>query len=329
MKEKTFKPLLAPNDEIDLSTLQYHLLASYKLDGCRLLSKSGQLVTRSLKKLPSKQLNEKFEPIRKYSETEDLILDGEIYAPGIPFQFIVSCFMTQDYEAKLAKKKWTELCEEHDFHMSRDEVFNQLKFYSFDCLDEGMLKDCYFKARYEFMQKCMFRFPEIAFSVEHVICNTPEEIQMLFEQALSDGFEGLILRNPKGMYKFGRASVKQNIIFKYKPFVTTDAIIKGFVQATEVNKDAEKTINELGRSCTSKKAENRHVIEKTSGFIVDFNGKDMKVPIAMTDAQKKYIWSHQEEYIGKWIEYKYMEIGMKKDGLPRIPKFVRMRPDKD
>ena len=149
-----------------------------------------------------------------------------------------------------------------------------------------------------------------------------------FQLALSNGEEGLILRNPDGVYKFGRASIKQNIIFKYKPFVTTDAVIKGFVQSTEVNKDAEKTTNELGRSRTSKRKEDRHLVEKAQSFIVDFNGQDLKVPISMTDKMKKYIWNNQDEYIGKWIEYKYMEIGMKKDGLPRIPKFVRMRDDK-
>ena len=164
--------------------------------------------------------------------------------------------------------------------------------------------------------------------IEQKLLFSPEEVEEYFQEALENSYEGLILRNPEGRYKFNRCTVGQNIIFKYKPFLTTDSIIIGIVQATEVNEDVEKTTNELGRSRTSKRAEDRHTVEKAQSFTVDFEGQELRVPIAMTDVQKKYIWTHQDEYIGKWIEYKYMEVGMKEGGLPRIPKFIRMREDK-
>lgn len=328
MKPKSFLPLLAPNKEIDISSLSYSLLGSVKLDGCRLLAKQGQLVTRSLKNLPNKQYNEKFEPLRQYSEDNNYIIDGEIYAHGVPFQFIVSCFMTQDFEAKTAIKKWKELCEEHDYYITRQEVYDKSMFYCFDLIvNENFGKQ--FKLRYLDITKPANLFPRLLTRVHHKLLHNKEEVEEYFQEALKDGYEGLILRNPEGIYKFDRATIKQNIIFKYKPFVTTDKIIKGFIQATEVNKDVEKTINEKGYSRTSKKQGDRHLINKASGFIVDFNGQDLTVPIAMTDEQKKYIWTHQKEYLGKYIEFKYMEIGMKKDGLPRIPKFKRFREDKD
>ena len=327
MKETTFLPLLAPNQEIDINKLSYPLLGSYKLDGCRLLPKDGRLVTRSLKNLPNKQLNEKFEFLRKFSET-NVMPDGEIYAHGIPFQFIVSCFMTQDYTAKSAIKNWEKLCVEHDFNMSRQEVFDKLKFYCFDVVYNEEYSTP-FEKRYRNLELLHIEsdINNLCVRVDHKILNNPQEVEEYFQEALENGYEGLILRNPTGIYKFDRASIKQNIIFKYKPFVTTDTIIKGITQATQVNADAEKTVNEKGRSVTSKKAGDRHLIEKAQGFIVEFEGKELTVPIAMTDEQKKYIWTHQEEYVGKYIEYKYMAVGMK--DVPRIPKFVRMRPDKN
>lgn len=328
MKEKTFTPQLAPNNEINLKELTYPLLGSYKLDGCRLLSKEGRLVTRSLKNLPNKQLNEKFEFLRKYSELINTILDGELYVHGVPFQFIVSCFMTQDFTAKTAIKKWEKLCEEHDFYMTREEVFNKIKFHMFDCVyQHNYLMP--FSQRIKDVENIINGFTsDLVKLVEHKLLNTPEEIEEYFQEALENGYEGLILRNPYGRYKFSRCTVNQNIIFKYKPFLTTDSIIKGIVQATEINEDVEKTTNELGRSRTSKCLGDRHTVEKAQSFIVDFEGQDLKVPIAMTDEQKKYIWEHQTEYIGKYCEYKYMEVGMKEGGLPRIPKFIRMREDK-
>lgn len=60
--------------------------------------------------------------------------------------------------------------------------------------------------------------------------------------------------------------------------------------------------------------------------MVDFNGKDLSVPIAMPDEKKVYIFKHQEEFVGKYLEYKFMTVGMK--DLPRIPKMIRLREDK-
>ena len=61
--------------------------------------------------------------------------------------------------------------------------------------------------------------------------------------------------------------------------------------------------------------------------MVDFNGKELSVPIALPDEKKEYIWKHQSEYLNKYVEYKYMTVGMK--DLPRIPKMIRLRPDKE
>lgn len=328
MKEKSFKPQLCPNDEIDIYQLNYPLLISTKMDGCRLLIRNGQLLTRSLKPLVNIQLNQKFEPIRKLSEEIQITFDGEIFAPNIPFQFIVSCFMTQDYNDKTAIKKWNELCKEHNFFMTREEVFNQLKFYCFDMVDDELIKDCYFNARLEQSKLYMLRFPDIAFPVEHIIVDNPKDVEDFFNLSIEQGMEGAILRNPKSLYKYGRCTVKENNSYKLKPWATIDSKIIGIIQATAVNEDAEKTINELGMSRTSKKQDDRHLVEKANAFLVNYNGQEASIPIALTDEKKKYIWEHQEEYIGKYVEYKFMKIGMKENGLPRIPKMIRMREDK-
>jgi len=326
---KTFKPQLCPNDEINLNDLSYPLLASTKLDGCRLLIHNGELLTRSLKPLKNKQLREKFQKIADFTKEEEIILDGECYAHGIPFQFIVSCFMTQDYDDIKAIKKWTNLCQEHDYFISRQEMLDKLKFYCFDCLDDGMLNDCYFSARYKAMLEYTKKFPELIVPVIHKEINNSDELSNYFEEAVNRVYEGLILRNPNGLYKYGRCRISEQNSYKVKPWVTIDSKIIGIVQATVVNDDVEKTVTELGFSRTSKKQGDRHLINKANAFIVDYEGKELHIPIAMTDEQKLYIWEHQNEYIGKFVEYKFMKIGMKENGLPRIPKMLRMRFDKE
>ena len=156
--------------------------------------------------------------------------------------------------------------------------------------------------------------------------NNKEEVEAYFEEALENGFEGLILRNPDGRYKFGRATVKENLIFKVKSFVTFDAKIIGVIQATEVREGAEKKTDELGRSVTSKKKDDRVLIEKAAAFVVLYEDKPLKVTIAMTDEEKIEVWKNRSKYIGRYVEYKGMLVGAK--DLPRHPNTIRMRSDK-
>jgi len=234
-----FSSLLAPNDKTNLDEINYPLLASTKLDGIRILFNKGQIVTRSLKKLPNKQLNEKFEPIRKYTEINNCLLDGEIYTHGIPFQFIVSCAMTHDYNDKKSIKKWNELCIDHNFYLSREEVHKKLKFNCFDCVynEDFFEKFCLRNLSVE--RICLGienGFDHIMTQISQQKVNNKQEVEVYFEEVLSEGYEGAILRDPNGIYKCGRGTIKEGIIYKVKPWVTIDAQIVDVVQSTEVEK---------------------------------------------------------------------------------------------
>ena len=304
---KAFKPQLAPNEKVDLSTLNYPLLASTKLDGIRCIFYKGQILSRSLKQIQNKQLREKLEPIRKYSEETDCILDGEIYSPKLSFQAITHFVMTQDLE--------DEIIPDH------------LKFYCFDYLDpDGLGNNTVFQFRLSIVFEVSSKFSDLMIPVIHVKVNDSQEVESYFDEVLKEGYEGLILRNPKSYYKFGRGTVKEGIIFKVKPFVTFDAKITGVEQSTEVNEEAEKKTNELGRSVTSKKKDDRHLIEKASAFWVDYEGKPLKVVLAMTDPEKVAVWANRASLIGKTIEYKGMLVGSK--DVPRHPVMIRYREDK-
>lgn len=311
-----FKPLLAPNEQIDLNELSYPLLASSKMDGIRCIFYKGQILSRSLKQIQNKQLREKFEPIRKYSEEVDVILDGEIYSPELTFQEITSYVMTQDFEDKKSIKKFGKVLT----------IPEHLKFYCFDCLHPESL-NISFKDRFINAGLVTDQFPNIMKLVNHEIINDKTDILEYFEESIRNGFEGLILRDPKGKYKCGRGTIKEGIIYKLKPFRTFDAQIIDVEQSTEVNKDAEKKINELGRSVTSKKKGDRHLINKASAFWVEYEGKPLKVVLAMTDEEKVAVWANRANLIGKWVEYKGMTIGAK--DVPRHPVFLRYRQDKE
>ena len=303
---KPFRPQLAPNEKVDLSTLKYYLLASTKLDGIRCILKEGEILSRSLKQIQCKQLRERLEPLRKFSEENNVIFDGEIYSPKLNFQEIAHFTMTKD--------------------LGDEELPDHLRFYCFDMLDK--LNDP-FEIRNDKMEGIIGLYNQIAYPVEQRIVDSAKEVESYFEEVLSQGYEGLILRDPKSLYKHGRGTIREAIIFKVKPFLELDAQVTGVVQATRVDEMAEKTINELGRSVTSKKKDDRILIEKASAVTVDYKGQSLKVTLALTDEEKIEVWKNRDSYIGRWIEYKYLAVGMKEGGLPRHPTSLRWRIDKD
>lgn len=318
-----FKPMLAPNEKTNLDTICYPFMASRKLDGIRCLFIRGEVLSRSLKPIQNKQLKDKFEQIRQYTQEYNHILDGEIFAPGIPFQMITSCVMTEDCETVESEKKWAELTQELGVNITRDYVLQQLMF---NCFDMVKGEDVTEPFMYRVANVEKLKIPNLV-ALPHVRVASAEEVRLLFAETLAQGLEGLMLRDPEGRYKCGRGTIKEGLIYKVKPWETFDAKITVVIQATEVNEDAEKKINELGRSVTSKKKDERHTIEKASAFQVLYNELPLKVTLAMTDQEKEEVWQNQTSYIGRTIEYKGMLVGSK--DLPRHPVFVRFREDKD
>ena len=330
MKRTGFSPLLADNDQPDINKIEYPVLISRKLDGCRVIFKDGEMLTRSLKKVPNKQLQKKFQPLKDFSVSRGTLLDGEAYLHGIPFQFIVSCFMTEDYDDKKAIKSWEKLQKEHNFYIDRQTVLDNIAFNCFDALEGDINKSAGYRYSIrlakvnEYAKECKLIVP-----VVHVLVNSAEELQQAFNKSLDDGFEGSMIRNPNGRYKFSRCSLRENILMKFKPFCTIELPVINVVQSTEVEPDAEKTINELGYSKTSRKKDDRILIERASAVEVLYKGQKLKVTLAFSLLEKAEIWKNKEQYIGKFIEFKFMEVGMKEGGLPRHPTSIRWRNDKD
>ena len=303
---KKFKPFLAPNKIIDIKELTYPLLASFKLDGIRCIIKDGEMCSRSLKPINNVKLHEKFEQLKAFTKSaSDLqpILDGELLARSMPFNALSGTVRASDRELP-----------------------EDMYFYLFDSVINEQY-DTKFILRTEQLNKLGLMYPDLIKIVEQKLVHTAEEAEAYFQEALLFGCDGLILHSLDGKYKCGRGTINEGIIYKMKPYLTFDAKIIDVIQSTKVNPNAEKKINELGRSVTSKKKEDRILIDKACDFVVMHEGEaELKVMIAMTDEEKKEVWKNKESYIGRYIEYKGLMVGAK--DLPRHPVYLRMRDDK-
>lgn len=324
MSNKQFRCMKAPNEELPGNTaydkacnLSFPIMASYKLDGFRCIFYEEQQRTASLKPFNNIHINEKFKPIVNYLEREMQyrpLFDGELIAPSLPFNVFSGIFRS-------------------------DEMIlpEDTKFYMFDGVYCNNFDEP-FSDRQWYVDKAYKAFPDLIIPVEQKLLHSPDEVVSYYEEALSKTHiyqgeehfmcDGLILRNPDGRYKKGRATYRESLMFKLKPYQSFDAKIISVVEGTNVDKKADKKINEMGYSETSRKKNDRIPGGWASGFVVlHENQQELIVSIKATLEQKKEIWQHQEQYIDKYVEYKGLMVGAK--DLPRHPTMIRMRPDKD
>ena len=299
---KQFSPMLAPNDKIDLSHINYqNLLASTKLDGIRCIVKEGRMLTRSLKEIPNKQLQEKFQHLKDYSKNHNVILDGEMYGLHMSFQQITHFVMTED------------------LNLINEVLPKELKFFCFDCIT--ISPEIEFSKRYDYIKNLKL---DNLVCVKQKLINSKEEVEAMFEEALDGGFEGLILKKSTSFYKYGRATLNSGDMMKVKPFITIDAKIIRVEERFE--NTAESFTNELGRTQHHNFKDEKKSTGIAAVFVVMYNEMEQKVCLTGTENFRREIWENQKSYIGKMIEFKGMTVGGK--DLIRHPVFLRFRSDK-
>ena len=297
--KKEFKPMLAPNEKVNVSDIKFPIYASFKLDGIRCIFKDGEMLSRSLKQIPNKQLQEKYKVLKELSKTMGII-DGELYSPELTFQEITHFVMKQDL---------------------KDEVLpDSLKFYVFD-VDLG--EETSFRERVS-NYYTFHSIPIVQCVEQHIIYNE-SEVTGMFEKALREGYEGLILKDMNGYYKYGRATVKQGLMYKLKPFNTYDLVVTDVLERFENTN--ESTLNELGYKHKSRTVDGVIPTGIAACFVVKYNDLDMKVSLTGIEEFRREIWENKESYIGRVIEVKGMEVGSK--DVLRHPTFVRFRDDKN
>jgi DNA ligase-1 len=284
------KPMLAVQCEI--AQLRYPLYASPKLDGVRGVVIDGVLHSRSLKKFPNAFVAERF------SKPEYSGLDGEL--------------ILGDPCAKDVFRVTSGACQRHD-------GTPDVKFYVFDYWHRvlGFKKSWVEQAKHSIEDD-----PNIVILPQHyVLCE--EDLLILETKYLDEGYEGLILRDPDGLYKFGRSTLKEGWMLKLKRFTDGEAEILEVIE--EMENTNEKKTNELGRGKRSSHKEGMVPKGTTGAFRVRDLVSDVVFDIGtgLTDIDSQYFWKNRAHMIGKIIKYKSFAVGVK--DKPRFPTFMGLR----
>mgnify|MGYP001496645816 FL=1 len=287
---KIKKPLLA--GKFDPEKAKFPYAATPKIDGIRFLMVDGVALTRSFKPIRNEFLQKMLS-----SNLPDGI-DGELTS-GRTFQ---ECSSIMRIKGEPDFKVWI-----FDFVNPKGEV----KLYK-ERMDELLKFDRFNIPSYEIL------YPTIV--------SNQEQIDQLMINNLNAGYEGLMLRDPNGIYKFGRSSVKENILLKVKEFMDDEAEIISFREKMINTNEGLK--DNFGRTKRSSCQDGLKPSGTLGGFILrNSEGLEFSCGSGLNDSLRDEIWKNKSKYLGRLVKYKFMSKGIKE--LPRHPVFIGFRDETD
>ena len=328
----TFKPLLAGTlDGVDLSTLPFPLFWSPKLDGIRTMirSEEGFPVSRKLKAIPNLKIQ------ARLSRPELFGFDGELIAGDVthPDVFNHTTRIVMKGEGPdMNETVWLGNDSKGNSKMSFTpidewEEISSVRYFVFDDFTDPSVS---FGLRYARLMQRVLNLPadlrDFVVLVVHAEVENVDDLTNVERIAVDQGYEGIMLRNLHGPYKYGRSTVNEMTLVKMKRFADTDGVIVGFEEM--YHNDNEKTRDALGHGKRSQNAENMRAAGTLGAIVVqlpEFGGQTVKCGSGYSAALKQEIWDNQANWMGAGVVLKYQPSGMK--DLPRFPVFKARRAD--
>lgn len=162
--------------------------------------------------------------------------------------------------------------------------------------------------------------------VYHERVDDEAHLQHLEESWLLEGYEGAMIRDPFGTYKFGRSSVREGKLVKLKRFLDGEARIIGFEEF--MHNGNEATRNALGQLERSSAKAGKQGMGMLGALVVAGGlGVEFKIGAGFTTAERMNLWKIRAGLVGLHVKYKYFPSGSK--DRPRFPVFLGFRDDSD
>ena len=187
-------PMLASSEILPMPEVTWPKLGSFKFDGLRQsIGDEHKPYTRSLLQLPNNYAREVITEAKL-----PVGLDGELGC--------LDCNGVMQFKKSMSA-------------LTSEDGEPEFRFYIFDNYNY----DGAFLSRLESIQA--MKLPEWCVIADQRDLNSTEEAMAMYRESLDLGHEGLILRDPLGPYKFGRATSKSQWALKMKPKRTAEAEI--------------------------------------------------------------------------------------------------------
>ena len=138
------------------------------------------------------------------------------------------------------------------------------------------------------------------------------------EAMVAQGHEGLVLRDPEGLYKQGRSTLGEQGMIKVKMFSDSEAMILDTVEL--MHNDNEATVSEIGLTKRSSHKANKRASGMMGALQVRdiHSGVGFEIGTGFTEAERRAHWP-----LGAIVKYKFFAYGVK--DKPRHPVFLGFR----
>ena len=281
--------MLASHAPKDFSKLKYPLFASPKIDGYRcLIHPTLGPVARSLKPIPNN-------PLRKMLSRLPHGLDGELAVAGDPAQFHLTMSRVR----------------------RRDDPPFEMVYYVFD---NFLIPTYGYLDRTRDIQ-ARLGLSSVGLPVrtieQHYIVSA-DELQEYLDLCMQQGFEGVMVRDPNGVYKFGRSTVREGIMLKVKPLDFDTGVV---IRTEQLQRNHNVQVhNELGYASRPTNADGKVGDELVGKLVLNSERwGEVKVGSGLTDQLRTLWWNRPDQIIGKTVKFQFQGIGS--IDKPRCPVF--------
>lgn len=279
-----FLPMLANKYMERKKHLKFPCIAQPKLDGVRhtahKLSPTCMMI-RTRSDAECLYFDEIRQALLNLPIDSNVFLDGEFYSHKIPFK-------TLNGYCNRKKKDGFDLIPKDELH--------SIQYNIFDCYFINQPNKS-FEERYDYLKNIMSNnHSDSLVLVKNYVISNENEINPLHNQFISEGYEGIILRNIKSPYKLKDRS---NDLLKLKNFQDTEYII-------------------VSASCPSNGKEEGCII-----WELKLQNSDIKFTCRPRDTyeSRKQDWidyeKNPQKYIGQHYTVRYQETY--DNGIPRFP----------
>lgn len=296
------KPMLA--EDFDESKLRFPLIAQPKTDGVRSLHITGGLTGRSLKPHKNRYVTAQF------SDPRYAGLDGEMFRG--PKSNITAQSLCRDTSSDLGTIKGEP----------------QVCWKAFDFVNPVSILLPYMFRLEGLRNKVEQMNDPRVFVVESHVCETLEHLLSLEDHWLIEGYEGACIRDPMGMHKEGRSTVKEGGLLRIKRFVDAEALVTGIEEGNQ--NENEATVGLLGQTERSSHQENMVPNGMVGALLCTeiLTGLPIRVSAGEMDHDTRKLYFERPELIvQKMITFKHFPKGRKVQ--PRFATFKCIRNAED
>ena len=277
---RIIRPMLAVDFKKRGHSIVFPATAQRKFDGVRCLASlndNGEVDLLSRRGKPFPHLNHLRSAIAGLDNIpDDFIFDGELYSDTLTFQEVVGLVRRESLKA------------------GDDERLLQVSYRLYDCLTAD--ENDGFITRHAILKQTLTNANDCLMLVENINLYNESEVEILHNQFVAEGYEGIMVRNNDGVYGINKRSKD---LQKFKQFLDDEFSIVDFLEGT--GNDAGTVI----WVCTND------------------NNDTFKVRPRGTREQRREWFSDGNNLIGSTLTVRYFELT--DDGIPRFPVGIAIR----